>query len=151
MAAPLLKAHKQCQPGQHLDTPCCLTLSGCGQTRPAVPCFSRASDIERYDPKSEFALGGDDEGWVATHQDPSAGSAAAAGAGEEDILDLDDDDPEPSASHQGTRAEDDEVPDISELELVEPEDEVKQRARGGGGEDKQLDVLMQSSERDYIG
>lgn len=87
----------------------------------AVPCLSRASDLERYDPKNEFALAGDEEGWVATHQDPQ-GDVAAAAAAEEDILDLDD--PHPAASNQGVRAEDDDVPDISELELVEPDDEV---------------------------
>lgn len=89
-----------------------------------MPCLSRASDIEKYDPKSEFALAGDEEGWVATHQDPK-GDTAAAAACEADILDLDD--AEPSASHQGVRADDDEVPDISELELVEPDDEVGAR------------------------
>lgn len=88
----------------------------------AVPCLSRASEVEKYDPKSEFVLSGDDDGWVATHQDPKGDTTAAA---EEDIPDLDD--PDPSASHQGVRADDDEVPDISELELVETDDEVSVR------------------------
>ncbi|WIA09304.1 hypothetical protein OEZ85_008711 [Tetradesmus obliquus] len=103
-----------------------------------VPCLSRASDIEKYDPKSEFVLGGDDEGWVATHKDPGSaagGSAAAAAAQEDDIPDLDADEPPAaavaaagSASQQGAAAaaaaaDDDDVPDISELELVEPDDE----------------------------
>jgi hypothetical protein len=108
----------------------------------AVPCLSRATDIEKYDPKSEFALGGDEEGWVATHKDPdsaTAGSAAAAAAAqEEDIPDLDAEDPpavtaaaagsagQPggAAAAAAAAAEDDDVPDISELELVEPDDEV---------------------------
>eukprot|EP00878_Enallax_costatus_P003154 GHUV01003354.1.p1 GENE.GHUV01003354.1~~GHUV01003354.1.p1 ORF type:complete len:301 (+),score=98.44 GHUV01003354.1:117-1019(+) len=85
-----------------------------------VPCLSRASDIEKYDPKSEFALAGDEDGWVATHQDPNGDTAAAAAAAE-DILDLDD--PDPAASNRGVRGDDDDVPDISELELVEPDDE----------------------------
>lgn len=93
----------------------------CAGSAAAVPCLSRASEMEKYDPKGEFALAGDEEGWVATHQDPKADTAAAAAA-EQDILDLDD--PEPAASNQGVRADDDEVPDISELELVEPDDEV---------------------------
>lgn len=116
----------------------------------AVPCLSRASDIEKYDPKSEFALGGDDEGWVATHQDPAAAGTAAAGAAADDIPDLDD---TPAAATTSTAAagsssgaaaasssqpaaaaaaaasdadedDDDDVPDISDLELIEPEDEV---------------------------
>jgi hypothetical protein len=112
----------------------------------AVPCLSRASDIEKYDPKSEFALAGDDEGWVATHQDPAGAGAAAAAAAADDIPDLDD---TPaggaaaaaagsSSAQAGTGSstaaaavDDDDVPDISDLELVEPEDEV----RGVGGDD----------------
>jgi hypothetical protein len=54
----------------------------------SVPCLSRASEIERYDPKSEFALAGEEDGWVATHQDPTADTATAAGAAD-DMPDLD--------------------------------------------------------------
>jgi hypothetical protein len=102
----------------------------------AVPCLSRASDLEKYDPKSEFALGGDEEGWVATHQDPgsaAAGSSSAAAASQEDDMpDLDAEETPAaaagSAGRQGGAAaaavDDDDVPDISELELVEPDDEV---------------------------
>lgn len=115
-----------------------------------MPCLSRASDIEKYDPKSEFALGGDDEGWVATHQDPTADSSAAATAAD-DMPDLDDTPASTAAaatapaggssaagdvgsSSQAVAAagaaaaggddDEDDVPDISDLELVEPEDEV---------------------------
>ncbi|KAF6262497.1 autophagy protein [Scenedesmus sp. NREL 46B-D3] len=107
-----------------------------------VPCLSRASEIEKYDPKSEFALGGDDEGWVATHQDPGSagGAAAAAAAGQEDdIPDLDAEEPGAAAAAAGSAsqqagaaaaADDDDVPDISELELVEPEDEAALPAAG---------------------
>jgi hypothetical protein len=101
----------------------------------AVPCLSRASDLEKYDSKSEFALGGDEEGWVATHKDPgsaAAGSSAAAAAQEDDIPDLDaEENPAAAAGSAGGQGgaaaaavDDDDVPDISELELVEPDDEV---------------------------
>lgn len=106
-----------------------------------VPCLSRASDIEKYDPKSEFALGGDDEGWVATHQDPASAAATAATAAADDIPDLDDTPAAagssgaaavPSSSSGGQAAaagpaaapDEDDLPDIEDLELVEPEDEV---------------------------
>jgi hypothetical protein len=108
----------------------------------AVPCLSRASDLEKYDPKSEFALGGDEEGWVATHQDPGSAaagsSAAAAAAQEDDIPDLDAEEAPTAAAaggagRQGGAAaaavDDDDVPDISELELVEPDDEVRLHAQ----------------------
>jgi hypothetical protein len=136
-----------------------------------LPCLSRASDIERYDPRSEFALAGDEEGWVATHQDP-AGDAAAARGADADLPDLDDAAPggsssggaatqqqqqqqQQGAAQQGAAgsssaagqqrsgsggagaggaaaaagggADEDDLPDISDLELVEPEDEVRQR------------------------
>ncbi|KAF8073057.1 PXM16 [Scenedesmus sp. PABB004] len=97
-----------------------------------VPCLSRAAELERYDPGSEFALAGDDDGWVATHQDPQA-DAAAAGAREE-LPDLDERDDAPSASHAGTRG-DDEVPDISELELADPDDEAALPPGGAAADD----------------
>eukprot|EP00879_Flechtneria_rotunda_P031607 GHRR01034544.1.p1 GENE.GHRR01034544.1~~GHRR01034544.1.p1 ORF type:complete len:266 (+),score=46.70 GHRR01034544.1:434-1231(+) len=95
-----------------------------------VPCLSRASDIEKYDSRSEFALGGDEEGWVATHQDPRTQStSAAAGTAADDIPDLDAAEPAAAGargSHQRDvpSNNDDELPDISELELQEPDDEV---------------------------
>lgn len=100
-----------------------------------MPCLSRASDIEKYDPKSEFALGGDDEGWVATHQDPASAAAAAATAAADDIPDLDDtlaaaaaaagsSGQAAGASSSPAAADEDDLPDIEDLELVEPEDEV---------------------------
>lgn len=125
-----------------------MPLCGCWSTPPpvclvvcvlrtTVPCLSRASDIEKYDPKSEFALGGDDEGWVATHQDPASAAATAATAAADDIPDLDDTPTAagssgaaaaPSSSSGGqapaAAAEEDDLPDIEDLELVEPEDEV---------------------------
>lgn len=51
---------------------------------PAVPCLSRATELERYDPGTEFSLAGEEEGWVATHSDPvtdKVGAVAAAQQG----------------------------------------------------------------------
>lgn len=107
-----------------------------------VPCLSRASDIEKYDPRSEFALGGDDEGWVATHQDPASAAATAASAAADDIPDLDDT-PSAAAGSSGqaagassspaAAADEDDLPDIEDLELVEPEDEAALPAPSAGG------------------
>jgi hypothetical protein len=60
---------------------------------PPVPCLSRAADLERYDPQSEFALAGDEDGWTATHRDPGTDAAAAGGGGGDDegIPSLDED------------------------------------------------------------
>ena len=93
---------------------------------PAVPCLSRASEIERYDPKSEFALAGDDEGWVATHQDPgAAGAAGGSGNAADDIPDLDEAPAQQQTATAAAASGEDDVPDISELEIVEPDDEVR--------------------------
>jgi hypothetical protein len=102
-------------------------------------------ELEKYDPASEFALGGDEEGWVATHQDPAgkaAGAAAkaAAGGGEDDIPTLEEDPPtQPAAAAAaggsssqpaaGRGGDDDDIPDISELELAAAEDEVSEYDR----------------------
>ena len=69
------------------------------RARAAVPCLSRASELEVYDPQSEFALAGDDDGWTATHRDPQADAAAAeagggggaGAAGDDAIPSIDDD------------------------------------------------------------
>eukprot|EP00967_Tisochrysis_lutea_P123128 scaffold204460_cov17-Tisochrysis_lutea.AAC.1 len=42
----------------------------------AVPCLRRAADMEAGALQSEYTLGGEEDGWVATHRDP-----ALAGAG----------------------------------------------------------------------
>ncbi len=80
-----------------------------------VPCLSRASDLERYDPKTEFALDGDDDGWTATHKDPTSDKRA----GEQQDADLPSiDGPSGTAGGTGDAAgSDDDIPDISELEL----------------------------------
>lgn len=108
-----------------------------------VPCLSRATDLERYDPRSEFALGGDDEGWVATHQDPAAAASTAA-AGHDDMPDLDEAPTAAAAGSSGGEGSggpaapaaaggvEDDVPDIDDLEIVEPEDEVQSGEAGGG-------------------
>ena len=89
----------------------------------AVPCMRRAEEFESYDPQSEYALAGDEEGWVATHSDPAnraevedipnmggpEGGTSAAGRG-----------PTPAAAD-----DDDDIPDINELELQAEEDEVR--------------------------
>lgn len=112
--------------------PCC--GRGPPRTPPAVPCLRRAADMEGgYNPNSEFTLQGE-EGWVATHSDPTASGAAARG--EEDIPSIDDDESAvpvaagavaASAEGGGSAADKDKdggIPDITELELNEGEDEV---------------------------
>uniref|UniRef100_A0A7R9UZA6 Autophagy-related protein 3 n=1 Tax=Chlamydomonas euryale TaxID=1486919 RepID=A0A7R9UZA6_9CHLO len=77
-----------------------------------VPCTKRAKELEQYDPSSEFTLGGDEEGWTATHSDPNHPQAGAAA---DDIPDMDD---------GGDKKEDeDDIPDIGELELHADDDE----------------------------
>jgi hypothetical protein len=125
----------------HANTACLTPLlpayHSLTRATPPVPCLSRASDLERYDPGSEFALAGDDDGWVATHQHPTSDKPAAGAAGD-DMPDLDEPASASSQAQQqqqqgqpGTAAaaavDDDDVPDISDLELVEPEDEVRQQ------------------------
>eukprot|EP00955_Chlamydomonas_euryale_P052763 355265-Chlamydomonas_euryale.AAC.19 len=69
-------------------------------------------ELEQYDPSSEFTLGGDEEGWTATHSDPNHPQAGAAA---DDIPDMDD---------GGDKKEDeDDIPDIGELELHADDDE----------------------------
>lgn len=78
----------------------------CFQTKPAVPCLSRAADLERYDPQSEFALGGDEDGWTATHRDPQADAAAEGGTkgrAEDNIPSLDDEEEETAGAGAGER------------------------------------------------
>ena len=66
----------------------------------AVPCLSRASDLEAYDPSSEFALAGDEDGWTATHRDPAAdgGGGDGGGGGEEAIPSIEEDEEEEAAA-----------------------------------------------------
>ena len=85
--------------------PCCST----------VPCMRRAKDLEAYDPKSEYALSGEEDGWVATHSDPHAATEGA-----EHVPNMDADD---EAGGTGGK-EDEDIPDISELEIQAEEDEV---------------------------
>jgi hypothetical protein len=85
----------------------------------AVPCLRRASEMEKSG-NAEFALGGDEEGWVATHQDPAAAaSQSAEGSG--------------GASGSGGaagRKDDDDIPDLNELELDAEDDEVSSLHQG---------------------
>lgn len=48
----------------------------------AVPCLKRATELEGYNPNSEFDVGGGEgeDAWVATHSNPAAG-ARSWGAG----------------------------------------------------------------------
>lgn len=79
----------------------------------------RATDIDNYDPNSEFVLGGDEEGWVATHNDPAV--ARPSGQDNDDIPNMD----EPSASGGAQGGDDDDdIPDIGALEMEEEDDEV---------------------------
>lgn len=68
-----------------------------------VPCLKRAAAVESS-ANDEFALQGDEEGWVATHTDPDAAPAVAA-----EIPSIDDDNA------------DEEIPDIGALDLEEDE------------------------------
>lgn len=74
----------------------------------------RAAELEAYDPESEFTLGGDEEGWTATHNDPAGDSAAAAA---EVVPDMD---------AAGDNEED--IPDMGDLELAADDDEVGRHA-----------------------
>lgn len=70
--------------------------------------------MENYNPNSEFALNGDEDGWVATHSDPAANSKTS----EEEIPSIDDH----VAHGPGAGAgKDDDIPDISELDLADDE------------------------------
>lgn len=83
-----------------------------------MPCVKRAKELENYDPNSEFSLGGDEEGWTATHNDPAL---PTPGGAHEDIPDIDGADAEKND-------DDDSIPDIGELELEADDDEVGQLA-----------------------
>lgn len=82
-----------------------------------VPCMKRATELESYNENSEFALTGDEEGWVATHRDPAhqveddvpdvLSLEAGSGVGEARREEVDDED----------------IPDMADLELAELEDE----------------------------
>ncbi len=91
----------------------------------AVPSMRRAKDLEQYDPNSEFALGGEEDGWTATHNDPVAEAAAAP----EFIPDME----EASAGGKGKAEDDDDIPDIGDLELEAEQDEVRAVAAIGEG------------------
>lgn len=90
-----------------------------------VPCLKRAKELESYDPNSEFTLDGEggEEGWVATHRDPQAPASAQA---EEDIPCID---AEGQSAAQGVGGgqglQEEDIPDISELELQAEQDEVR--------------------------
>ncbi|KXZ48496.1 hypothetical protein GPECTOR_27g666 [Gonium pectorale] len=96
-----------------------------------VPCLRRATEVEGYNPNSEFALGDregeeGEEGWVATHSDPRAGqaggaSAAAGGSGAERAGKGEAGSSAGDAA-AGGRADAD-IPDITDLELDEGDDE----------------------------
>ncbi|KIY98970.1 Autophagy-related protein 3 [Monoraphidium neglectum] len=84
-----------------------------------VPCLSRAADLERYDPQSEFALAGDEDGWTATHRDPGTDAAAAGGGGGDDegIPSLDEDAEAAAPAAAAGGGDDDGIPDIEDLDL----------------------------------
>jgi hypothetical protein len=98
-----------------------LTLSFLYMLVPAVPCLRRAADVAGSDANNEFAVQGEED-WVATHHDVAAKGGAGAAA-EEDIPSIDDAGAGPSSSKVAKGADDD-VPDISELELKADDDEV---------------------------
>lgn len=69
----------------------------------AVPCLRRAAEVESGN--AEFALGGDEEGWVATHRSPGEAGTGGQQAG--------------SSGAEGAqpRKSDDGIPSIDEAEM----------------------------------
>jgi ubiquitin-like-conjugating enzyme ATG3 len=59
------------------------------------------------DPKSEYALSGEDEGWTATHRDPNSKAPAAAAPGDE-----------PAAAAVAAK-KDAAIPDLADLDLAD--------------------------------
>ena len=90
----------------------------------SVPCLKRAKELESYDPNSEYTLDGEggEEGWVATHRDPQVPGPT----GTEDIPCIDAEGPAAAGSgtKEGQGLEEDDIPDMAELELQAEQDEV---------------------------
>jgi len=92
-----------------------------------VPCLSRATDLEQYDPASEFALGGDEDGWVATHKNPAADRQP--GQPDDEIPSIEDEvagaaaGGKTSAAAATAATDDEDIPDMGDLDLEEPADE----------------------------
>ncbi|EFJ46364.1 autophagy protein [Volvox carteri f. nagariensis] len=123
-----------------------------------VPCLRRATDVaggSSYNPMSEFALPGE-EGWVATHIQPTPGGAGTGPGGDADIPSMDDDEDSPlqagpAAAAAGADAggggggggggkerekEKDgegDIPDIGDLELNEGDDEAAAPSASAAG------------------
>jgi ubiquitin-like-conjugating enzyme ATG3 len=81
-----------------------------------VPCLRRAADLERaavpgsggaLDPKSEYALSGEDEGWTATHRDPNSKASAP---GEEETA---------KKTTAAADADGNAIPDLADLDLAD--------------------------------
>ncbi len=71
----------------------------------------RAKELESYDPNSEFAVDGE-EGWFATHADPHA---SVEGGGTDSI---------PCIDKRKAKEDEDDIPDMSALEIAAEDDEV---------------------------
>lgn len=82
----------------------------------------RAADVESYG-NAEFALGGEEEGWTATHADPEQQRAASAA---QDIPSIDD----VKEEEPGGEAD---IPDIDDLAIAEEEDEATAGPSASGG------------------
>lgn len=113
----------------HRTVDCCLTSSVPLPGR-AVPCFKRATEMERGADAGELALGGDEEGWVATHSGDASGGAAGGSGSQlapavDDTPDIDDvgETSGGAGGGAGTAGGDDDsdVPDIEELDLEDDE------------------------------
>ena len=106
----------QPRPPNHMPTAHALPCS--------VPCLKRAKELESYDPNSEFTLDGEggEEGWVATHRDPQVPGPTDT----EDIPCIDAEGPAAAGagSKGGQGLEEDDIPDMAELELQAEQDEV---------------------------
>ncbi|PNW86945.1 hypothetical protein CHLRE_02g102350v5 [Chlamydomonas reinhardtii] len=88
-----------------------------------VPCLKRATELEGYNPNSEFDVGGGEgeDAWVATHSNPAAASGSA-GKGEVPSIDGAGAGGSGGAGAAGGNKDDD-IPDITDLELNEADDE----------------------------
>jgi len=104
----------------------------------SVPCFRRATELERSAGAEEALLTGDDAGWVATH---GGGSGSGGPGGAEEIPEMDAAGGAAGASGAAGAAgsDDDDAPDIETLELEEDEatlvTAVPSTSGGGGGGD----------------
>lgn len=79
----------------------------------SVPCLKRATELESSAAHGEVALQGEEEGWVATHNEPGGDPASSAAA---DIPNMDD-----APDLGADELDEGDIPDIEELDLEDDE------------------------------